>query len=170
MDPRLQSLHLESVPRREQFRKARRQLENAGGMCTMAGDDLRPAEKALQAAPGWLLDEGKLIPLRIGLNSIGRLPDNDIVVDDATVSRRHCAVLVHSSGSCELHELASKNGTILNGKKISGPTPLNDGDEIRLCDRTLVFVINAAAVTMDPRPAQPPQISPSSSDERTMIT
>ena len=60
----------------------------------------------------WLLDRGRQIPLKVGLNSVGRLPDNDIVIDDATVSRRHCAIVVHSDLTIEIHDVASKNGTL----------------------------------------------------------
>jgi pSer/pThr/pTyr-binding forkhead associated (FHA) protein len=55
------------------------------------------------------------------------------------VSRRHCAILVHLTTGCELHDTASKNGTFLNGNRLAGPTRLSPGDEIRMCDRHLVF-------------------------------
>jgi pSer/pThr/pTyr-binding forkhead associated (FHA) protein len=100
----------------------------------------------------WLLDRGRQIPLKIGLNSIGRLPDNDVVIDDPTVSRRHCAIVVHSDLSVEIHDIASKNGVVVNGHKSPGATPLKDADEISLCDRRLVFVMKSGAVTVD-RPA-----------------
>ena len=59
---------------------------------------------------------------KVGLNTVGRMPDNDVVVQDAYVSRRHCAIVVHTGDRCEVHDIASKNGTYLNGHKISGPT------------------------------------------------
>ncbi len=62
-----------------------------------------------------------------------------MVVNDSYVSRRHCAVLIHAGKGCELHDTASKNGTYLNGNKISGPTRLKPGDEIRMCGKQLVF-------------------------------
>ncbi len=49
-------------------------------------------------------------------------------------------MLVHADGRCELHDVASKNGTFLNGGKIEGPTPLKSNDEIRMCTKTLVFI------------------------------
>jgi pSer/pThr/pTyr-binding forkhead associated (FHA) protein len=42
---------------------------------------------------------------------------------------------------CELHDVASKNGTLLNGKKIPGPSRLQSGDQITLCGRRLTFHI-----------------------------
>ena len=77
--------------------------------------------------------------MRIGVNTIGRLPDNDVVIQGAR-SRRHCAILVHVGDGCELYDIASKNGTFINGSKLAGPTHLNPGDKIRMCDRQFVFM------------------------------
>jgi hypothetical protein len=152
-DPRLNSIHLE-LPRRQNFRAARDLLLNARGSHTLcaeaAGDPRGPspnltaidqpgADEAL-AAKFVLMDRDYVYPLKVGLNTIGRMPDNDVVLEDAYVSRRHCAVLVHLGDSCDLHDVASKNGTFLNGRKIEGPTRLKSGDEIRMCNKNLVFV------------------------------
>ncbi len=88
----------------------------------------------------WLQDQEDCIyPLKIGLNTVGRSDDNDVVVADAYVSRRHCAILVHATSECELHDIASKNGTFINGNRLSSPTRLKAGDEIRMCGRNFVF-------------------------------
>jgi len=151
-DPRLHSLHLEGQPRRDQFRAARQLIQAACGSHTVAGDlHVLSPEDALHAPtaapPGkaggkftfYLKDGADVFPLHMGLNSVGRLPDNDVVIRDECVSRRHCAVLVHSDFRCELHDVASKNGTLLNGAKIGGPTRLQSGDQILLCNRRLTF-------------------------------
>lgn len=160
-DPRLQSLHLEGQPRRDQFRAARQLIQAACGSHTIAGDlRLLSPDEALHApttAPGaaghpadrfafYLKDGTDVYPLHLGLNSVGRLPDNDVVIRDECVSRRHCAILVHSDMRCELHDVASKNGTLLNGKKITGPTRLQSGDQILLCNRRLTFHVTDAQV------------------------
>src|SRR5947199_125562 len=109
--------------------------------------DIAPGRARLEApvnAKFVLMDKEYVYPLKVGLNTIGRMPDNDVVLEDAYVSRRHCAVLVHAGDVCELHDVASKNGTFLNGQKIEGPTPLKTGDEIRMCNKHLVFVARAA--------------------------
>jgi pSer/pThr/pTyr-binding forkhead associated (FHA) protein len=85
-------------------------------------------------------DGDDLHPLALGVNSVGRLPDNNVVLKDEHVSRKHCAIVIHTDGKCELHDMASKNGTVLNGKKINGPTKLRPGDQITLCTRKLTFV------------------------------
>ena len=156
-DPRLNSIHLE-LPRRQDFRAARDVLLGSRGNQTLCAEarggaagpnpnltaiDKDGAEEAL-TAKFVLMDRDYVYPLKVGLNTIGRMPDNDVVLDDAYVSRRHCAVLVHAGDRCELHDVASKNGTYLNGQKICGPTRLKSGDEIRMCNKNLVFVSRVA--------------------------
>ena len=152
-DNRLNSVHLE-FPRRDDFRQAREMLLSSRGTNTIAVDNLA---EALSQAGGhtmiqgvaerpptgvlfWLKDKDAIYPLKTGVNTIGRLPDNDVVVQAPYVSRRHCAILVHAGEGCELHDIASKNGTFINGHKLSGPTRLHSGDEIRMCDLRLVFM------------------------------
>ena len=93
----------------------------------------------------WLVDKEYVYPLRLGLNTIGRSPENDVVISDSYVSRRHCAILVHAADGCELYDIASKNGTYINGNRLSGPTQLSSGDEIRMCDRQFVFMSKKGA-------------------------
>lgn len=178
MDSRLLSIHLEGNPRRDAFRQARARVERVAGGHTLAGEvrlplgseakvlkTLAPSDVPVKAGATqcWLLDRGKQIPLKVGLNSVGRLPDNDVVIDDATVSRRHCAIIVHSDLTIEVHDVASKNGTLVNGDRISGPTRLHDGDEIGLSDRRLTFLIHSGQPTHPPVPAHHP-----SSDDHTL--
>ena len=92
------------------------------------------------AGPYCLIDQDGVHNLKVGLNTIGRLPDNDIPVADGSVSRRHCAIVVHATHGCEVYDTASKNGTFVNGQRINGLTALKAGDKIRLCDRQFVFV------------------------------
>jgi hypothetical protein len=161
-DPRLQSVHLESAPRREDFRRVRSNVQHALGEKTLLGDlhlAQLPHDQTFAsldnsgAAPAplvcWLLFNGKQLPLRIGLNSVGRLPDNDVILEDDTVSRRHCAIVVHSDLSVELYDIASKNGTKVNGRKIKGPSVLNDGDEVNICGCKLTFVLKSGTPTIN---------------------
>src|SRR5262245_5041032 len=151
-DPRLNSLHLDPT-RRQEFRRAREVLLQTRGNETIYAERKRdeepdPGSTFIQnndgkAAPTnlemWLVDREFIYPLKIGLNTLGRSADNDVVVEDLYISRRHCAILVHHDNSCVLQDTASKNGTYLNGAKISEPTKLRPGDEIRICNRQFVF-------------------------------
>lgn len=63
-------------------------------------------------------------------------PDLDLGVDgglDAGVSRRHARIIAHETGYL-VEDLASANGTFLNGVRlqIQCPVPLHSGDELRL--------------------------------------
>ncbi|MGH2909975.1 MAG: FHA domain-containing protein [Solirubrobacteraceae bacterium] len=48
---------------------------------------------------------------------VGRAPESDIVLDDDTVSRRH-AELLWRGATWVIHDIGSKNGTVLNGRPI----------------------------------------------------
>ena len=89
----------------------------------LAGTDRQPADitqsPRQQCAPGTRyvlisLHTGARFALRTGINTIGRYQENDIVLDLPAVSRRHCVILVHASGGCEVHDTASRNGTFVN--------------------------------------------------------
>lgn len=64
--------------------------------------------------------------------TIGRHPTNDVVIDIATVSAEH-AVIEFVDGNYRLTDRGSKNGTFVNGQRISIGM-LNDGDIIRIGD------------------------------------
>lgn len=49
--------------------------------------------------------------------TIGRLPDNDVVLDDLLVSRRHAALVRRADSTWELVDLGSDNGTFVNGTR-----------------------------------------------------
>ena len=153
MDPRLNSVQLEA-PRRQDYRRAREALLEARGCQTLYAEreshepDFSPSNTLIQRAnkpdpaslPCWLSDDQYIYPLKVGLNTMGRSSDNDVVVADCFISRRHCAILVHSASGYELHDTASKNGVFLNGARLSRPTPLKSGDTSRICDRQFTFV------------------------------
>jgi pSer/pThr/pTyr-binding forkhead associated (FHA) protein len=151
-DPRLNSIHLKAA-RKEDFRAARDALLNSCGDQTLALDAYKeapPKETPTAIVAGAvkvpvelryvLVDHDLIHPLKVGINTVGRMPDNDVVVADPYVSRRHVAILVHAQDGCELHDIASRNGTLLNGKPLAGPTPLHSGDCIQLSDHQLVFL------------------------------
>ena len=68
---------------------------------------------------------------------MGRDPGNDIMVDDKKSSREH-AKLKLEDGKFTLYDLASSNGTYVNGTKITNQS-LMDGDEVQIGDTVLVF-------------------------------
>ena len=65
------------------------------------------------------------------LTTLGRDITNDIVINDRETSRHHLRLL-RSGDSITLEDLGSTNGTFVNGKRVSGVTPLQNGDMIGL--------------------------------------
>src|ERR1700690_3081050 len=49
--------------------------------------------------------------------SVGSHPSNDLVIEDPTVSRFHCEVMIDSRGT-RVRDMDSKNGTLLDGTKV----------------------------------------------------
>jgi DNA-binding winged helix-turn-helix (wHTH) protein len=71
------------------------------------------------------------IALSEGENILGRGVDSLVWIDAQSVSRRH-ARLVVVAGLATLEDLGSKNGTFVNGIRLSAPVALRDGDEVRV--------------------------------------
>ena len=72
--------------------------------------------------------------------TIGKLPDNDLVVAELGVSKKHAKI--RPEKTCYmLFDLASSNGTLVNGKRIM-KKPLHDEDKIRIGPETLVFKLD----------------------------
>jgi hypothetical protein len=62
---------------------------------------------------------------------LGRAPDVSVLVDDVYVSDEHAEIMPDGEGWC-VRDLGSTNGTYLNGAKVTRPTPLAAGDQLRL--------------------------------------
>lgn len=70
--------------------------------------------------------------------SIGRAPDNDLVLKDEKVSRYH-ARLYYRSGRWHLVDLQSTHGTKVNGEKVESPVKLRPNDSIRASGMKIIF-------------------------------
>jgi hypothetical protein len=90
--------------------------------------------------------------------TVGKNPDNDIVLgEDPSVSRVH-AVFERISGRWAIRDVGSTNGTLVNGERIFSQRQLHDDDEIILgrtrlhfCDRASVDDISTARTGTKPR-------------------
>lgn len=63
---------------------------------------------------------------------IGRGHDNDVVLQDISVSRYHCQLMQYEDGSVVICDCGSSNGTFVNGRRIKGNTRLERSDSVRL--------------------------------------
>lgn len=84
--------------------------------------------------------------------TLGRNPKSDLIITDTVASRDH-AVIREKDGYFTIEDLKSRNGTIVNDKKITSITVLSDGDEIRIGDLRIMYVQKSpppTAKTRDP--------------------
>jgi hypothetical protein len=63
---------------------------------------------------------------------IGRKQGCDLLLDDADVSREHAAIDELPDGRLKITDLHSRNGTFVNGQRISEPTVLSGDEELRV--------------------------------------
>lgn len=68
---------------------------------------------------------------------IGRVPENDIVINNLGVSRRHSEI-IEEGGQYYIQDLGSVNGTFVNGQKVEKDL-LNDKDEILIGKHKIIF-------------------------------
>jgi two-component system, cell cycle response regulator len=75
--------------------------------------------------------QGERYVLGAGPMRVGRLPDNEVGLDDVAVSRRH-ARLEKRAGGWVLMDVGSRNGTFCNDREISGEVTLQSGDRVKI--------------------------------------
>jgi two-component system, NtrC family, response regulator HydG len=75
------------------------------------------------------------------VNTIGRAPTNHVVIPDDICSRNHCEVFLGVDGWI-LRDLGSRNGTLIDGRRVSGDVPLEFGDQLQIGDFFLLFSQN----------------------------
>ncbi len=89
--------------------------------------------------------------------TIGRDIDNEVVVNDPEVSRRHCRLTWHApSGAYQVDDLGSTNGTFVNGTRLRGTVTLAVGDILGMGETVTLRVDLAPLV---PGEATDPQVA-----------
>ena len=87
--------------------------------------------------------------------TIGRDSVNEVVINDAEISRRH-ARLTFQGGKYVLEDLGSTNGTFVNGQRLAGPRVLKPGEVVSFGEQiVMVFEANnfdAGATSFHPGP------------------
>lgn len=87
----------------------------------------RPSSVSMPAFTGTFRQPTTVRPLPARTIHIGRAADNDLVVDDLIVSRRHAELRALADGTYEIVDLGSHNGTYLNGQPVVR-APMGPGD------------------------------------------
>ena len=116
--------------------------------------------------------------LHQGLLTIGRSPDCDLIFSDPMVSRQHARIHVEGN-MVAIHDLGSRNGTIVNGERVAS-TELKAGDEISVGEWTIRLIASpldgtrlmqpASGATVflphEPPRSQPLRAEPIAADDR----
>lgn len=81
--------------------------------------------------------------------SIGRSSENQLVINDGNTSRRHAEIRKFGNSSYRIIDLGSANGTWVNGRRITTPRDLQDGDSVSIGNALIRY---AAAETAAANP------------------
>ena len=83
---------------------------------------------------------GRRFPLGEGQSwAIGRGDGCAVMLDSRSVSRLHALIQRRDAGDLALVDLGSRNGSFVNGTRVSFPVTLNDQDKLLFGDRQLIF-------------------------------
>lgn len=105
------------------------------------------------------------VPLLSDEVTVGKSRANDLVIDDPEVSRMHAVLKSYPAGWC-IRDLSSRNGTFVNGNRLTAERPLRAGDEVRVGTTIIRFSMPPSAQdtasTEDAEP--PPHLTPRERD------
>lgn len=111
----------------------------------------------------------KEIPLTSSVFTVGRKPDNDLVIDHPAVSGHHCRIMLQGD-TYFVEDLNSTNGTLVNDKKII-KAGIHNQESINIAKHSLTFIddrpAGAAPAAMAPPPvvqSTPPPVAPKPAD------
>ena len=98
-----------------------------------------------------------MLELKLGVNRLGRTPDNDFQIEHATISANHCELWL-ADGEIVVRDCDSTNGTFARGESIK-EAKLSAGQSFCAGDIEIVVETTDATVAIPkfdvPRPAPP---------------
>lgn len=100
------------------------------------------------------------------LVKVGRARENDIVLQDTSVSRYHLELFRDDEGHVFLTDLESGNGTFVNGRKINGSVMLEDNDIVKAGNSVLPWKNYFKTSTSQPDIVIPPTAPAQESTEK----
>ena len=93
----------------------------------------QPGPRLVSTQGEWILSEGSTF--------VGRDRECGVRVDSADLSRRHARIVV-TRAETTIEDLGSKNGTEVNGERISASVTLKDHDQIQLGSLTMTYRVS----------------------------
>lgn len=93
-------------------------------------------------------EETREFDLKHGTCNLGRSDENDLMIKDTNVSRKHARILFKPDGTLVIEDLKSTNGVLINDLKVKGKGNLNEGDVIKLGETTIEVMIPAEEETI----------------------
>ena len=101
-------------------------------------DAATKATPAADAPMGWLVGAVGEIALAGGDNVLGREGPGVILLKSSTISRRHARITIEAERA-EVEDLGSKNGTFVDDRRVTEPTPVVDGSQVRIGSLVFTF-------------------------------
>lgn len=103
---------------------------------------LKQVRESQQSVQAYLIvlsgpEVGRMHKLETSEITLGRSADNAMRINDVGISRRH-ARLVRDHAGVYIEDMASANGTFLNGERLVNRLQLRDGDKITLGSTTIL--------------------------------
>ncbi len=83
--------------------------------------------------------QGREVPLTEGSNIIGRSSEATVFVQDDSVSREHARIVTDHS-TARVEDLGSKNGTFVNGERVTSAVELRNRDIVAVGTVNLTFM------------------------------
>ena len=83
--------------------------------------------------------DGQIYRLTHFENTVGRAKNSDVYLEDPALSPTHAALIRSDDGTWKLHALQKKNVVLHNGRRVTAPALLQEGDVIALGKEELTF-------------------------------
>ena len=98
--------------------------------------------------------QGQAYVLQDAVSTLGRTPDNTIVIDSPRISRHHAQIRLLPEGAV-IEDMGSTNGTQINDRPLTGPHRLVHGDIVALADYITFRYETEATVRTERLPSSP---------------
>jgi hypothetical protein len=125
---------------------------------TRALGDSHPPPAIAAGQPFLILDGRRTVDLRGSLIAIGRALDNDVILEDPRVSRKHAQMRLRYDRYV-LYDLGSRGGTLVNGYPID-ECVLHSGDVIAFSGVQVVYGEERSTPSRSDDPGDTPVIGP----------